>query len=342
MPAPGLRLLPADVDGPPPWEQACRLFLESLRLQRYSPATLSWYERILFPFGRYLREEADTDDPGAVSEGRVRAFLLKAGEEGLDGRKPVGARRLNHYRQCLSLFYRWMQGEGYVSHNPAERIRKVREPKPLIPALSEAQVCALVEAPDHSRFVGLRDRCFLLLLLDTGVRLSEALGLHVGDLDLEQRSVTVMGKGNKERRLGLSSYLLSELTPYLRKREAAMLALGLPEASWLFPNDIGGRLGAKTVQQHLRRYGEQAGIKGVRVSPHTLRHTYALSFVRAGGDPFTLQKVLGHSSLETSRRYCDLSAADVVARQRELTPLATMRLNLRPARRVPRGTVETW
>jgi len=313
------------------------MFLDSLRLQRYSPATLSWYERILFPFGRYLREEAGTDDPAAVSEGRVRAFLLKAGEQGLDGRRPVGARRLNHYRQGLSLFYRWMQAEGYVSHNPAERIRKAREPKPLIPALSEAQVRALVEAPDRSRFVGLRDRCFLLLLLDTGVRLSEALGLRVRDLDLEQRSVTVMCKGNKERRLALSPYLLSELTPYLRKREAAMMALGLPEAPWLFPNDIGGRLGAKTIQQHLRRYGEQAGIRGVRVSPHTLRHTYALSFVRSGGDPFTLQKVLGHNSLETSRRYCELSAADVVARQRELTPLATMHLNLRLARRIPRG-----
>jgi integrase/recombinase XerD len=318
------------------------MFLESLRLQQYSALTVGWYARILFPFGRYLKEEAGTDDPSAVSEGCVRAFLLKAGEEGLDGRAPVGARRLNHYRQCLSLFYRWMQGEGYVNHNPAERIRKVREPKPLIPALSEAQVCALVEAPDRSRFVGLRDRSFLLLLLDTGVRLSEALGLRVGDLNLEEKSVTVMGKGSKERRLALSSHLLSELTPYLRKRDAAMAAIGLPDAPWLFPNDVGGRLGSKTVQQHLRRYGQEAGIKGVRVSPHTLRHTYALSFVRNGGDPFTLQKVLGHNSLETSRRYCDLTAADVLARQRELTPLATMNLNLRPARRIPRGGVQSW
>lgn len=89
--------------------------------------------------------------------------------------------------------------------------------------------------------------------------------------------------------------------------------------------------------KRIKGYGQAAGIHGARVSPHTLRHTYVLNFVRSGGDLFTLQKVLGHNSLETSRRYCELSAADVVARQRELTPLATMHLNLRLARRIPRG-----
>ncbi len=80
----------------------------------------------------------------------------------------------------------------------------------------------------------------------------------------------------------------------------------------------GGLSVAKAVQRLVRRYGEQAGIRGARVSPHTLRHTYALNFVRAGGDPFTLQEVLGHTSLATTRRYCELASADVLTRQREL------------------------
>jgi integrase/recombinase XerD len=330
------------VDGPPPWGEACREFLDSLRLQRYSFYTLEWYRCILQPFGRYLREIAGCDDPSTVSEQHVLGFLQMAGGEGIDGRPPVGARRLNHYRQGLHMFYAWMQERGYVAHDPTERVRKIREPRKLIEALTETQVKALLQQPERDYFVGLRDFCFLLLLLDTGLRLSEGLGLKAADLDLEEMSVKVLGKGNKERRLGLSARLLAELKPYLRKREAAVAALGLPDAPWVFPNDIGGRLSAKAMQQRLKRYGGQAGIRGVRVSPHTLRHTYALNFVRAGGDPFTLQKVLGHSSLDTTRRYCELAESDVLERQRQLTPLRTMDLSLTPSRRMSRSAMSKW
>jgi integrase/recombinase XerD len=335
-----LRIIPANVDGPPPWEEAVREFLDTLQLQRFSRHTVEWYRCVLQPFGRFLRETADTDDPSSVSEQHVLGFLQKAGGEGLDGRPPVGARRLNHYRQGIHLFYVWLQEKGYSAHNPAERVRKIREPRKLIEALSEAQVKALLQQPDREQFVGLRDCCFLLLLLDTGVRLSEGLGLKVGDVDLDEMSIKVMGKGNKERRLGLSPRLMAELKPYLRKRQMAVVAIGLPESRWVFPNDKGGRLSSKAMQQRLKRYGDAAGIRGVRVSPHTLRHTYALNFVRSGGDPFTLQKVLGHSSLDTTRRYCELADADVMARQRELTPLRTMDLSFVPKRRISSG--RTW
>jgi len=294
------------------------------------------------PFGRYLVAEVDIDDPGAVSERHVLDFLRAASEGGFEERRAVGARRLNHYREGIKRFYDWLQGQGYVDHNPAKRIGKVRESKRLIQAFAEAQIAALLAQPDRDLFVGLRDLCFLLLLLDTGLRLSEGLGLRVSDLDLEGMSVTVIGKGNQERRVALSPQLLIELKPYLRKREAALEMLGLPDAPWVFPNDVGGRLSSKGMQKRMKRYGEEAGIEGVRVSPHTLRHTYALNFVRSGGDPFTLQKILGHSSLETTRRYCELAESDVLERQRELTPLGSLELGLTPPRRIPRSPMAAW
>ena len=339
---PTLRLLPADVGGAPPWPEACREFLESLELRRYSLHTVEWYRYLLQPFGRYLQLVADTDDPAAVTEQHVLGFLRQVGDEGFEGRRAVGARRLNHYREGLYRFYVWLQERGHVSHNPAARIGKVREPRKLIHALSDEQVSALLRQPDRSRFVGLRDLCFMLLLLDTGLRLSEALGLRVAELDLDAMSLKVLGKGGKERRVGLSPRLLAELKPYLRRRDAAVAALGMPDAPWVFPNDVGGRLCSKGMQKRLRHYGEQAGIKGVRVSPHTLRHTYALNFVRNGGDPFTLQKILGHSSLETTRRYCELAEADVLERQRALSPLGTLDLGLTPPRRIPRSPMKNW
>jgi len=190
--------------------------------------------------------------------------------------------------------------------------------------------------------VGLRDLCFLILLLDTGLRLSEALGLREKDVDLERGSVTVMGKGSVERCVGMSFTLCGELARYLRVRDAALEQIGRPESPWIFPNDVGGRLCSKTMQQRVRRYGDEAGIEGVRVSPHTLRHTYAVNFVRKGGDPFTLQRILGHRSLEMTRRYCELAEADVVERQRQFSPLKELNLTLTGEARIKRRLMSEW
>jgi len=272
----------------------------------------------------------------------VRTFLKIAGSEGLDGRPPVQAKRLDDYRQGLSTFYGWLHEQGYVPQNPVQRVKKIRQPRKIVRTFSEMQVKAMLEKPARDTFVGARDYMFMLLLLDTGMRLSEALDLRFANLDLEEMTARVLGKGNKERRVGLSPRLLAQLRPYLRKRQKTLEAIGLPDSQWLFPNNVGGRLVAKTVQQHLKQYGEAAGIVGVRVSPHTLRHTHALNFVSNGGDPFPLQRVLGHSSLEMARRYCNLAQSDVLKRQRELTPLCTMDLDITPAKRIPRRAMSSW
>ena len=107
-------------------------------------------------------------------------------------------------------------------------------------------------------------------------------------------------------------------------RQAAVEAIGALDSAGVFPNDVGGPLGGKTMQKRMKRYASEAGIEGLRVSPHTLRHTYALNYVRNGGDPFTLQRILGHTTLDMTRRYCELAEADVLERQRELTPLGAI------------------
>ncbi|HJN14679.1 MAG TPA: tyrosine-type recombinase/integrase [Armatimonadota bacterium] len=117
-----------------------------------------------------------------------------------------------------------------------------------------------------------------------------------------------------------------------------MQEIGCERSPWLFPNNIGGKLCSKTVQQMVKRYGVAAGIDPakVRISPHTLRHTYAVTFARNGGDAFTLQKILGHSSLDTTRRYCELADEDVMRRQRELSPVASLGLASGGQRRIKR------
>jgi integrase/recombinase XerD len=131
-----------------------------------------------------------------------------------------------------------------------------------------------------------------------------------------------MGKGGKERVVGFSANLERHLRRYLLRRAMALAGIDRDDTPWVFPNQEGGRGGAKGFQQRLKRYGKAAGIIRVRVSPHTFRHTFALWFVRNGGSPFHLQKILGHSSLDISRRYCELADVDFISSQQALSPLA--------------------
>lgn len=174
----------------------------------------------------------------------------------------------------------------------------------------------------------------MLLLLDTGVRLSEALGLRLEDVDLEAGTLKLLGKGSKERIVGFSPTLERHLRRYLPRRDTALKRIGQPECPWLFPNQNGGKGASKGFQMRLKRYGDQAGMTRVRVSPHTFRHTFALWFVRKGGSPFHLQKILGHTSLDISRRYCELTNIDAITKQQELSPLGTMNLSLRSRTRL--------
>jgi integrase/recombinase XerC len=188
-----------------------------------------------------------------VTEGDVRAFLAGAAEVGVSGKGPVGARQLNHLRQGLFCFYKWLQARGYAGHNPAAKIAKATEPKRIIPTFTEEQLRALLQQPDAGRFLGLRDRVFLLVLLDTGLSLSEALNIRVGDLNLREGAVTAVGKGDKQRRVGLSPSLLAGLRPYLRDRQAALEGIEREDSTWLFPNAWGNRVSNRLMQGKLRR-----------------------------------------------------------------------------------------
>jgi len=301
-------------------------FLADCRLRGLSPRTIEWYTYVLRPFARWAHAQGK-QDPDAVSERDLRTFLSERSEQ-------VAPRRLNHFRDGIDRFYRWLMAEGCAEANPAERIRKVREPRKLIPSFTQRQLAALLEQPDTDTFIGLRDHVFMLLLLDTGVRLSEALGLQVHDVDLGERTLLVMGKGSKERKVGFSSALARHLRHYLLKREAGLKQIGRSECPWVFPNQDGGKPRPEGFRKRLKLYGTLAGIANARVSPHTFRHTFALWFVRKGGSPFHLQKILGHSSLDMSRRYCELSEIDAIIKQQELSPLTTMELGLRGRNRL--------
>jgi integrase/recombinase XerD len=164
-------------------------------------------------------------------------------------------------------------------------------PQTVIETFSDEQLEALLNQPDQRRWRGQRDRAILLTLLDTMARVSELAGINASNVDLEGQSIRVMGKGRKERDLPLGKTAKQAL---LRYRNAVD---GLMPDDPFFISYRGRRLDRSVITDMVADYGRAARIEGVRCSPHTLRHTAAKRFILAGGDVFTLQKLLGHTSL---------------------------------------------
>ena len=308
----------------PRLQNAFEQFLAETRLRGLSHTTLTWYVVTLGPFLRHALAAGceRTDD---VQLTHVRAFLA-------DRQPSVAAGRINQYRKVIRRFFDWAVAEVYAADNPAARIRKLREARTLISTFSERDLHTLLAQPDPKTFIGSRDLTFMLLLLDTGVRLSEALGLRLNDLDFDALTLTVMGKGSKERLVGCSPAFAGRVQDYLTKRAEALASIGLAECPWVFVNQFGTRAHGRTFQDQLKRYGKRAGITRVRVSPHSFRHTFAVWFVRHGGSPFHLQKCLGHADLQMTRRYCELADVDFLSKQRELSPVTTLNLDPRQRR----------
>ncbi|MBR2565427.1 MAG: tyrosine-type recombinase/integrase [Paenibacillus sp.] len=211
-------------------------------------------------------------------------------------------------------FFNFMHHEGHLPENPAATIKPLRYEKKVIETFTKDQLNKLLNSPNKATFTGYRDYVIMLVLTDTGVRIAEVEGMRLTDIDWNNRYVRVRGKGRKERFVPFGSTLHRHLKEYVSIR-------GMLDHDFLFVNIDNGPLGKRSMQDYVRIYGQDAGIQGVRVSPHTFRHTFAKMYVMNGGDPFSLQKILGHTSLEIVRMYVNLFGTDVVKQHKKYSPL---------------------
>lgn len=187
--------------------------------------------------------------------------------------------------------------------------------KKLIRPLSAEQVRALLAGLDQKWFPYHTVWTLMVLILDTGLRISEVIELRLDQIDFPAGVLRVMGKGGKERQVPFGATSKQALWNYMARRGE------VPDQGLLFVNRFGGKLCRIWVQQTMRFLARRVGITGVRVSPHTLRHTFAINYVRNGGDAFSLQRILGHSSLDMVKIYVSLADQDVAALYRKFSPM---------------------
>jgi integrase/recombinase XerC len=286
-------------------------FLRYLDRERNaSPHTIRAYAADLGQFQAHVAEEigvaARLED---VDHLVIRAFLARMHRRGV--KKVSAARKL----ATLRTFFRYLCREGILEQNPARALLSPRMERKIPAHLEESEVAALIEVPgegDSAR----RARAILELLYATGIRCAELVGLDLGDVDLGARTLRVLGKGSKERIVPFGQPALASLIAYLPARLNAR-----PRSQALFVNARGGRLTDRWVRQIVTHRVKQVAMAR-RLSPHSLRHSFATHLLERGADLRSIHELLGHASLSTTQRYTHVNARHILDIYKKTHPRA--------------------
>jgi integrase/recombinase XerD len=236
-------------------------------------------------------------EPAALQRAHLERWLVAMEQEGLGPRSRTRAR--SSVRQLM----RFLVEEGVVGSDLTSRVGAPRFVSPLPTVLSSRQVEALLDAPDVSTPLGLRDRAMLQVLYSTGLRVSELVGLQRRQVQLEPPLLQVVGKGNKERIVPMGEVAAGWIARYVRD---ARPLLGLPEAEALFLSQRGEAMTRQNFWERMTDWGRLAGLRG-KVSPHVLRHSFATHLLTYGADLRAIQAMLGHADVATTQIYTAVS-----------------------------------
>ena len=267
----------------------------------FSEHTLRAYHKDLLQFDNFLKVEKSSSLE-TINHLLLRRFLAVLRSKNYS--KTTIARKLASIRS----FFKFLIREGELASNPFEMLRTPKQDKKLPHFLSINEVDVLLETPDRSTVMGLRDMAIMETLYSTGIRVSELVGLDESNIDFFAGMIKVQGKGKKERLVPIGSHAIKAINEYLdsrsksKKEEEEKVSRSEP----LFLNKFGGRLTARSVARSLNKYLKMSGVN-LLTSPHTFRHSFATHLLDKGADLRSVQEMLGHSSLSTTQVYTHIT-----------------------------------
>jgi len=289
-------------------EGAIKKFIDSKKARNLSENTIYWYQRHLDAFKSF----SETPSFYAyVRPDTIRSFLRYCIESGLKDNTVHG-----RYR-ALRAFFNWMEREELITSNPMSKVDEPRTADVIINTFTDVELKRFFAVIDRTTFAGLRDYTLFSLLLDTGIRISEALGIKQKNVFLSAGHLYVTGKGRKERMVPFGVKTFALLQQYMALVEGMDM---------LFINEYNGPLSRKNVDDRIKKYGKLAGITDVRLSAHTFRHTFAISYLRNEGDSRHLKEILGHTSHKMVEVYTRLAETDIKQAHRKASPVDKLKL----------------
>ncbi|MFD2672784.1 tyrosine-type recombinase/integrase [Marinicrinis sediminis] len=286
-------------------DRALAGFMTYNRSRNLADSTLKYHENSIRELDKLIKHfNVDVED---LTENIVREYITYKLECG------VKATTINQYLRTWRPFGNFLVRNKFAKINAFENISNLLIEKKLIETFSAEQVDKLLNTPDRATFTGFRDYVIMSLMLETGVRLSEAIGVKMNDVDFKAGLIRVFGKGRKERYVPFQDQMAQRLRKYIEYRGRIMH----PN---LFLSVENQPLKPRSFQDNMRKYGVKSRLP-VRVSPHTLRHTFAKMYLLNGGDAFSLKNILGHTTLDMVSHYISLFSEDVATQHRKYSPL---------------------
>jgi len=301
-------------------ENAIQQFLVDQELKGNSPQTLKYYNTNLRFFKEFIGSEKVLTD---ISLQDLKNYLIslrtrtkmqnhpfKPKED-----KPIKSISIQTYIRAIRVFIKWAQGEGYIINDLHSQFKLPKATKNTIEILSDEEIQQLMKSMKQNTEMGLRNSCMVALMLDSGLRRTEVLNIDYDNVHLTQGVIKVHGKGDKERIVPLGLYTKKLLLKYI----SGYRSMPTHDTKRLFIDATFKPMSDSALKQLFVRLRKKLKID--RLHPHILRHTFATKYLMNGGDIFSLQQILGHTSLEMVRRYSHLASAYIIHKHKQFSPL---------------------
>lgn len=311
-------------------ERAIEDYLADQEGGNHSAKTLEWHRTALGLLKSFLKEERAITLVGEVDAPDINAWFVHLRKTPGGHGKMRRERTVQTYARSARAFFHWLVRQEIIERNPFDRVTFPKVGKPLIRPIEPEEFERLLLACTPPGEVGpladraaARNRAILWVLYDTGIRLSELLGLKLGDFDRKHGMLIVKGKGSKERRVALGNNCLRNLLYYLdrhRPDEEELAAWGNADEDHIFLSETRLSLTKNGLTMLFKRIKERAGITEKRISPHIFRHSFAIRYLVLGNDPFSLQELLGHEDMTTVKNYMHMNDETIQSQKRKYSP----------------------
>jgi len=278
-------------------------FIQDKVLEGLASTTINGHKENFKYFKKYINEEYQSGaDCIAIDSEVLKGYVYYMLQE-----KQFKPCTINVRLRTLRCYLKWLYDEEYLNYNYAMKLKLVRVPEDTIKPLSDKDVKKMLNATDKTSYSGYRDYVMMVLMLDCGVRVGEAVNIKVEDVDLKAGLINIKGENAKTR-----VFRQLPISPKTCRLLSDLLAIAEENnCEYVFQSTYGGKIKKQNIILSFARLGEKVGLK-VRCTPHIYRHTFATNAVKGGIDPFTLQRILGHTTMAMTRKYVQLESSDLV------------------------------